>query len=114
MLLDASAFFWAIKEGLDLREHFVLDLTFYELGNIVWKRKLGAELLELLEFCRVIYIWHEDLPEILKIARDEGLTFYDASYVHFATKYGLELVTADKKLAKVARKYVKTKLVEAL
>ena len=49
----------------------------------------------------------EDVLEILKIAIKESLSYYDASYVHAAMKNGLTLVTDDKQLYGMSKKYVK-------
>ena len=106
MLLDTSAVLWFLKKGEDIRKHFILDLTLYEVGNVLWKRKMGGEVLELVSKARIIYPGQEDLLGIFNIAKSERLTFYDASYVYFASKYGFILATADRELSKVARKYV--------
>jgi hypothetical protein len=41
----------------------------------------------------------------LKIATEENLTYYDASYIQAATKNGFTIVTDDDKLLKKAKKY---------
>lgn len=41
------------------------------------------------------------------LAMTEGLTVYDASYLVVAEKLSLALVTDDRQLGRVARKYVK-------
>ncbi len=113
-MLDTSALYPLVTE---LREKLldysdvlaVLDLAFYEMGNVLWKeyrrgkiRDLAAvaeffeEVLMTLQIMRV----PTNLAEILKLAVNHGLTFYDASYIYVAQHYGLKLVTEDKDLLK--------------
>jgi len=42
----------------------------------------------------------------MDIAVKEGVTFYDASYMYIAMRNKLTLITDDRKLMSVARKYV--------
>ncbi|RLE65257.1 MAG: PIN domain nuclease [Thermoprotei archaeon] len=110
-LVDTSALYPLI---LRLRERIlsyadklaVLDLTVYEVGNVLWKeykrgriRDLGnsaalfREALAPLDRLAV-----DDLEEVLKTAVERDLTFYDASYVYVAEKSGLKLVTEDEEV----------------
>lgn len=41
--------------------------------------------------------------EVLELAVETGLSFYDASYLHVAMGAGLTLATEDAKLSKVAQ-----------
>ncbi|RLF19646.1 MAG: PIN domain nuclease [Thermoprotei archaeon] len=113
-LLDASAIYpLALKLGekfLDHADRFViLDLTIYEVGNALWKEyRLGkiknldvvAQLFEMIfenvKMLRIELTFHE----ILNLAMKENLTFYDASYLHMARRYGMKLVTEDADLLK--------------
>ena len=51
---------------------------------------------------------HETVPralrEILALARSEGLTTYDASYLELAMRRGLPLATKDAALARAAKR----------
>ncbi|MFO7967395.1 MAG: type II toxin-antitoxin system VapC family toxin [Archaeoglobaceae archaeon] len=124
MLFDASALLNIIGEkGEDsiefLKSGYITDLTFYEVGNAMWKsvyRELltanDAEVIlrafnQLSTTMKVIPYNRSELPDILKISLNEYLTFYDASYIHNAAKNDLSLVTDDKKLKKAANKYLK-------
>lgn len=44
--------------------------------------------------------------EVMDIAIKEGATFYDASYMYIAMRNKLSLVTDDRKLMSVTRRYV--------
>jgi predicted nucleic acid-binding protein len=125
LLLDASAFMLLIKKmGSDsasrcLQESAILDLTFYEVGNALWKESALAKMLspqdaeELTETAQVILARMEKLTgrvdvfgEILGLARTERLPFYDSSYLFFAKENKLTLVTEDKELYNKAKKHI--------
>ncbi len=125
-LFDASAFVNLIVSRGDgsleaLKTQRMLDLTLYETGNSLWKLeaigRLGprdaASLMEVAakvsEHMTVIRPSAADFSPILATALEERASFYDSSYVHLAGKHGLELVTDDARLAKLASKYVKTR-----
>ena len=102
-----------------LLEGCTLNLAFYELGNAVWKQvhlhkaltqEEGSEALAALTevYGQMRELQVEDASSILKIAVEEGLTYYDASYIHAAIKNDAVLVTDDKKLQTAASKYVET------
>ncbi|MEM3886535.1 MAG: type II toxin-antitoxin system VapC family toxin [Candidatus Methanomethylicia archaeon] len=120
-LFDSSAIINLCGEGeIDkLFGGFTLNLAFYELGNAVWKHvhiyktitmdeaiMILDSLIEV--FKRLKRLEAEDALEILKIAVNEGLTYYDASYIHTAIKNSLTLVTDDQQLYDISKKYVKT------
>ena len=105
-LLDASAVYPVIlrmREKVMEYSHIfsVLDLTFYEVGNVLWKefrrgrlenRKIVVEMFE--EFFSEVSVRRmPDMSDILELAARENLTFYDASYLIAARKYGIKLVT---------------------
>ncbi|MEM2589814.1 MAG: type II toxin-antitoxin system VapC family toxin [Zestosphaera sp.] len=119
-LYDASAILNVVKKG-KLRvflEGCTLDLAIYEVTNAVWReyyllKKIKIEtaykLIELLS--KVFDIL--DLftikgfeKEVVDIAVKEGVTIYDASYIYITAKNKLTLVTDDRELVDVARKYV--------
>lgn len=114
-MVDASALYPLI---LNFREKVftaskklkILDLTFYEVGNVLWKHyrrgkienldvaaETFKEVLNSLEKLKA-----EDFTEILKMATRENLTFYDAAYINVAKKHKLILISADKE---ILRKY---------
>ncbi|MCD6491007.1 MAG: type II toxin-antitoxin system VapC family toxin [Candidatus Njordarchaeia archaeon] len=119
-LFDACSFLELVKQKKSriLENQYVLDLTFYELCNAIWKevnlfksinRNEGLKLIKSLEIIltrlNVLRI-KEELSSIYNLAITEALTAYDATYIHSAEKNKLVLVTEDKKLYKKARKYV--------
>jgi predicted nucleic acid-binding protein len=57
----------------------------------------------------------DDMKNIMQIARELGITFYDAVYIHLAKKYDAIFITVDDELYEKARKIIKTfHLAEAL
>ncbi|MEL9940248.1 MAG: type II toxin-antitoxin system VapC family toxin [Ignisphaera sp.] len=121
-LLDSSAIVNLVKRGdlsIFVKAH-TLDLALYESLNAVWKevyliKRIGVEtgfkLVEILTSIFNIVEIHtirEFEKEVLTLSLREGLTIYDASYIHTAMKEKLTLVTDDAKLRQVASKYVKT------
>ena len=120
LLFDASSIINLCGRGMVniLVKGYTLDLALYEIGNAVWKhiyvfRKVSLEdsltvldaLVMVLGKMRCFKV--ESPLEVLKLAVEEGLTFYDASYLYTALKNGMILITDDAGLRKVARKYVK-------
>lgn len=127
-LLDASALLpLATKLGKALiakasREWLATtDLAIYEAYNSLWKLcKLlksisledGTETATLLralmdrEVIHLIAIGELELAPTFKMACDEGLTFYDASYLMAAKRQSAVLVTQDEKLRKSAEGHV--------
>jgi len=121
-VVDSSSIFRAIKENRVevLAGNYTLELARYELGNILWKehtlgRRTTAEELErlirlvkdVLNLMRVLTIGcHEE--RILNTATELKLTFYDASYLHYAKENELTLITEDSSLIDKAEQHVRT------
>lgn len=92
-----------------------LSLTYFEVGNAIWKMhyltkkidrdeanlllQVSMKLLALLEKeeCSA-----DDAKQIVDIAFNQKLTFYDASYLFVAKKHHLVLVTDDAKMSRIA------------
>jgi predicted nucleic acid-binding protein len=121
LLFDSSAIIDLCgRKGVDkLLEGWTLNLAFYEIGNAMWKQVYlyktltldeGSTALEALAEAvkRIRKIPVDDSLAILKIAVEEGLTYYDAAYLNAAIKNEKTLVTNDEKLYTVAKKHVKT------
>jgi len=119
-VFDASAIFEAIVKrnvGI-LSDQFTIELAKYELGNVLWKRRvlvgdisdkeylrLGKVIKRVLKLMNIISIdCHED--EVLRIAKELRITFYDASYVYAAKSKNLPLITQDKELIRKANKTI--------
>jgi len=132
-LLDASAFILLIKKAdtksvIDcLQDSSILDLTFYEVGNAIWKEstltkfltseetaKLGTMAQIILRKLSRIASEGEAFQKILEIAQTEKLSYYDSSYIHYAKETALPLITEDKELGTKAKKYVEVCPVAAL
>ncbi|MCI4457487.1 MAG: type II toxin-antitoxin system VapC family toxin [Desulfurococcaceae archaeon] len=86
-----------------------LDLTKYEIGNVIWKEfkknKIKDLLVVLQMFKEILSEINElsinkDLDEVEKISIENNMTFYDASYIYIARKHRLKIVTEDKDLLK--------------
>jgi len=98
-----------------LFDEHVLDLSFYEAGNVVWKATYLQErieetererLVELLGDLRLEVVVH-DLPSlgmepVMTTARECDVTFYDAAHVRCAEMLDGSLVTEDKGLRSAA------------
>ncbi|MCX9014606.1 MAG: type II toxin-antitoxin system VapC family toxin [Candidatus Methanoperedens sp.] len=110
MIFDASSIYTAIENNSleKLLEGKTLDLAMYELGNVVWKGILrknvtpdeGQKLIELIS--KIISIMEiQEIGvngDVLKVAVDNNLSYYDASYLYAAISVKDVLVTEDKKL----------------
>jgi predicted nucleic acid-binding protein len=120
-LFDTSAIILLIKKhpdeaSVELDGEHILDLTFYEVGNALWKiskllDKTGASkalqyieeaysILSLMEVQKLEGA--EDLSQTMEIAHEKNLSFYDAAYIHVARRMGCTLVTEDKRLQKAS------------
>lgn len=112
-LLDTSALYPLLrrlgKDAIPLLKHMaILDLTKYELGNVIWKEykyslikkwdKLLDEWSEILSAITELTLYVDEIKEIENIAIKKNITFYDASYIYKAKKHGLKLVTRDQEI----------------
>ncbi len=126
-LLDTSSIFeLLLKNDLKflkniIRNSYTLDLTIYEIGNVIWKRYSLIKDISSREVEKIIKIIQfllskmnmlqltknlTYMSDIIELAKKENISFYDASYLFFATKYNLILITEDQKLKEIAKKYV--------
>jgi predicted nucleic acid-binding protein len=132
-LIDASAFIMLIKKATVqttaewLQNSTILDLTYYEVGNAIWKESTLTKFLTseqtkelekvtqtILANIDIITSEPENFKEILEIAKTEKLTFYDSSYIFFAKEKELGLITEDKELRAKAQKHVDAQATTAL
>ncbi|WP_440765487.1 type II toxin-antitoxin system VapC family toxin [Natronorubrum sp. DTA7] len=99
--------------GIDvLFDEYWLDLTRYEASNVVWKIGVARDGLRDLEVDEAIDILDRleremefavaTGSETMHVARENGLTFYDASYLAVAQRNELTLVTEDGPLGDAA------------
>jgi predicted nucleic acid-binding protein len=132
-LLDASSLMLLIKKADAkstvefLQNSLILNLTFYEVGNVIWKETTLQKYLTVQETKKIAILAqtilskieqltgdNEDFEKILEIAQNENLTFYDASYIHFAKQKTLILLTEDQKLETKAKKHTPTQTITTL
>jgi len=132
-LLDASALMFLIKKSNAksviecLQDSIVLDLTYYEVGNAIWKESTLTKFLtpedsKTLEKVAQTILMKTDwitseavtFQKILEIAKNEKLSFYDSSYIYFAKEKDLKLITEDKQLKAKAQKYVDVQTITTL
>jgi predicted nucleic acid-binding protein len=111
-ILDASALYPLVMELreklLDYIDKFVvLDLTLYEAGNTIWREYGRGRIKDLVSMSRLFEEIFDNLQvlktpfkfsELVKLACDEGLTVYDASYLYVSRKHMYKLVTEDNDL----------------
>lgn len=115
-LIDTSALYPMLSKGivLDSEKFSVSVLTEYELGNVLWKESQNKKFRN---YSRVAQIFSEmikdlkaysidSIQEVLKLALDRGLTFYDASYAYIAETRRLILITEDSELLKKTKKAI--------
>lgn len=120
-LFDSSAIInLCAGEKLEpLLEGCTLSLTLYEIGNAVWKQAFIQKAITVEEaeiildslasiFWKMKKIEIKNPLEVLKVAINERITYYDASYLQAAIENNLTLVTDDHKLYKIGKKHVKT------
>ncbi|MGH9909963.1 MAG: type II toxin-antitoxin system VapC family toxin [Nitrososphaerales archaeon] len=123
-LFDASALInIMIRKGSEalkvLSGQSILDLTIYEVGNSIWRlsyieKKISNDqacafldsFLLLLQRMKIININGME-KSVKEFSMENGLTFYDASYLVVSKTHDLILVTDDKTLSKVALKHTK-------
>lgn len=111
-LFDSSAILRAIKENRIelLAGGCTLDLARYELGNIMWKDCVLHEKFSIQQAISMVKIVKHALnlmdvlgvtgneEDMLEIALELNITFYDASYVYLAKARNLRLITEDSRL----------------
>lgn len=130
-LIDASSIIVLIRKagGLSaecLHKSVILDLTFYELGNALWKDTIIAKFATSVESQALTKLTQnmltkieqikcevETFQAIFEMAQKEKLSFYDSSYLWVAKQNGLILVTEDKELSVKGQKYVDVRNAEA-
>jgi len=118
LMLDLGERLLDLSAGKEL---YLIDLTFYEVGNSLWKLTLllrsinlkdAMEILDVLKSLilrkAITLIRFDDLdaPRIIKLTVDEELTFYDASYIVAGEKLNATLATEDEELRRKAEKYI--------
>jgi len=111
-LLDTSALYPLVlkvrEKLLFYTELFaILDLTIYEIGNVVWREYRKGRITDPVSVSRMFEVVvgnieklsiNEEVCRVQEIAIENNLTFYDAAYIYVTRKNKLKLVTEDKVL----------------
>ncbi|MEM2342391.1 MAG: type II toxin-antitoxin system VapC family toxin [Candidatus Bathyarchaeia archaeon] len=127
-IFDSSSIFRAITEDKIevLAGNYTLNLARYELGNIIWKRRMLLNDLERDEYKRLMEIIKGTLnlmeiidincheANIAELAENLNLTFYDASYIFLAKSMVIPLVTEDRNIKIRAENQIKILTMEDL
>lgn len=112
---EGNAYSDAVLESLAGGEAFVPGIWPLELGNVILvaqrrERLTEAAVTRFLELTKglPLTVEHETpervMGEILSLARDHGISTYDASYLDLAMKLGLPIATLDQSMKKAAKK----------
>jgi len=121
-LLDSSAIILVLKR---LRENAAkilygkgtLNLAYYEIGNAIWKQYAleglisleeavarASDVTQILEMMQIKEVKSSECySKAMKIAMEQKITFYDASYLQVAKENGYTLITEDRKLLEKSR-----------
>lgn len=123
MVLDASvAVAWSMEDEADPYPEFVLDALEEGIVPGIWPLEVANALLvaerrgrltradveQFLSFLQALPITVETdvvgraFGEVLALAREQGLSVYDAAYLNLAMRHGLPLATQDQALRKAA------------
>jgi len=127
MIFDTSSIYKAVEINCieKLQGEKTLDLSLYELGNIVWKyvmrnklssdegKKLIDILMDVISLMQIIETGINTTT--YSIAVKNRISYYDASYIHAALSSKEPLVSEDKKLLRISAKYgIKSYTIEDL
>ena len=121
-LIDTSALYPMLVSGVpfNAEECAVSSLTEYEVGNVLWRenqqkklkdpRRVATIFSEAIRPLRKMEI--DSLANVLAVAIERRLTFYDASYAYMAEKENMRLVTQDTDLLKKCKVAISIKEME--
>lgn len=112
---EGSRYADAVLDSLEKGEAFVPAIWPLEVGNILLvaerkKRLSEASVIRFLALVNALPISVEQespnrmMREIVSLAREQGLSTYDASYLDLAMRLGLAISTQDTSLAKAANR----------
>ena len=105
-------------EALRKTRIVILDLTVYESCNAYWKECVKFHRMHenealiacraskmLIQYINLHKITDLDVDEIMKIAIENNITFYDASYILLARELKAPIVSEDNDIVNIAPKY---------
>jgi len=124
-IIDASVYApLIITYGKDLIEKLrkirpiILDLTLYEICNAFWKEHIKLHKISkeeaiiacsaskaLSRYITLYSIIDLDIDKVMKMAIENDITFYDASYIALAHKLKTSIASEDHDIITVAPKY---------
>jgi len=107
-----------LVEKLRKIKSVILDLTLYEACNVSWREhaelhkvseeeavtacKAAEALSRYITLCSLADL---DAAEVMEVAAENGITFYDASYIALARKLKASIASEDRDILAVAPKY---------
>ena len=121
-LIDTSALYPILVSGVafNAEECAVSSLTEYEIGNVLWRenqqkklkdpKRIATIFSEAIRPLRKMEI--DSIANVLAVAIERHLTFYDASYAYLAEKENMRLVTQDTDLLKKCKVAISIKEME--
>lgn len=117
-LIDTSYFYDVVlsKDQTLVLDSYVLDLTLYEIGDVLWKHYKKLKTISKSDYLtfphsisdlslNVIRFDQCDFPAISSIVDRFNLIFYDSAYVFYAKKYRLEILTHDQLVKEAFEKF---------
>ena len=117
-LIDTSALYPILLSGAPLKamDCAISSLTEYEIGNVLWRESQHGRMknaqLAATTFSKVMQtltkLELDSIANVLAVAIERNLTFYDASYVYLAEKEKLTLITQDTELLKKCKNAIPT------
>lgn len=121
-LIDTSALYPILLSGVafNAEECAVTSLTEYEIGNVLWRESLQKKLKDPEEVATIFSeairplrkLEIDSIANVLAIAIQRNLTFYDASYAYIAEKENMKLVTQDTGLLRKCKLAISIKEME--
>ena len=115
-LIDTSALYPMLISGIpfNVDEYAVSSLTQYEVGNVLWRENKQGKLKNPRRVATIFSqaiaplekIKLDSIADVLAIAIERNLTFYDASYAHIAESQNMKLVTQDADLLKKCKQAI--------
>ena len=121
-LIDTSALYPILVSGVafNAEECAVSSLTEYEIGNVLCRenqqkklkdpKRVATIFSEAIRPLRKMEI--DSIANVLAVAIERRLTFYDASYAYLAEKENMRLVTQDTDLLKKCKVAISIKEME--
>ena len=96
----------------------ILDLTVYETCNAFWKEHIKLHRIDrgsavqacrvakaLTQYTRLYRVTDLDTEEVMRMAMENNITFYDASYITLASMLKVPIATEDRDILRVAPSY---------